>query len=133
MDLNEYRFPETKGSAISIIKSGPKRRTRQGVPFLKGPVPMDWLREAMKLGGTSLSVGIVLWHFQGVRKSMTFKIGIQDLAYYINRSWPAAQRGIKQLEKNGLVTVERAPGKKLVVTIQDPIKSSDASEKQKAD
>ena len=74
--------------------------------FLRGPVPLNWLQRAMDLGPAAISAGIILWYFQGLKKSIRFKIGIQDLAKLINSSRSTAQRGLIMLGKNALIKIE---------------------------
>ena len=98
----------------------PQKRTRVpriNGPFLRGPVPLVWLQEAMMLGIGALSVGITLRHFQGMKNSSTFKVGIQNLANYIGRSRVTCQRALQALEEGGLIFVERNNGRKHIVTI----------------
>ena len=116
MDVDQYRI----SNDLQTNYLPPQKRTRvlriQG-PFLRGPVPLAWLQRAMKLSGAALSVGIILWHFQGLKKSPTFKVGIRDLAKYIGRSRATSQRALQALEEHGLIGVERNNGRKHIVTI----------------
>ena len=79
---------------------------------------MDWLEVAMSLKGAALSVGVILWYFRGVKKSISFKIGIQDIADRIHKSWLTTQRALSTLEEAKLITIEKHPGRKHLVTIQ---------------
>ena len=92
---------------------------RVNPPFIMGPLSLVWFQEAMKLPGAALSVAIILWFYQGLNKSPTFKIGTGDIANYTGHSRDTAQRGLRELERHGLITVERFPGKKHIVTIQE--------------
>jgi hypothetical protein len=56
---------------------GPKT----GKLFLRGPIPMDWLNEAAKLGVSPLWVGCVLWHLAGLKKSSAFLVS----NFHLNR------------------------------------------------
>ena len=85
MDFQNLRLPELHGLSKPLAE-----RTKQSrypkIPFLKGPVPLDWLQKAMELGIGALSVGIVLWYFRGLKKSKVFKVGIGDIADLMTRS-----------------------------------------------
>lgn len=73
----------------------------------------------MSLKGAALSVGLILWYFRGLKKSMTFKVGIQDIAGHIRKSWLTTQRALFALEKAGLIKIERHDGQKHRVTIRE--------------
>ena len=49
-------------------------RHRKGGEFLKGPVPLDWLRRAASLGGKSLAVGLVLWFDAGRKNTRKIRL-----------------------------------------------------------
>lgn len=116
MEFNQYRLPETNQSQYrQPRKQRMVRRVKP--PFLRGPIPLDWLHEAMKLSKAALSAGIILWYFRGLKKTLIFKLGIQDLANRINRSWVTAQRALLALEMKKLIALDRANGRKHVVTI----------------
>ena len=88
-------------------------------PFVRGPIPLDWLQKTMKLGGSATSVGIILWYLRGLKKLTIFKIGTQDIANLIGRSWLTAKRGLKALEQHGLIGIERHDGRKHLVEIRE--------------
>ena len=104
----------------------PKKEPRKKAPhhksgehFLRGPIPMNWLAAASKASGhgSGLGVAIALWYLSGLNQqakkvklssSVLRKMGIERHAVY---------RGLKTLEKAGLVSVERHAGRLPVVTI----------------
>jgi len=96
-------------------RRGSRRSKRRG-RFLRGPIPMDWLEMAMRLPGSALHVGMMLWHFKGLRKSDTFKISLAELTCgVICRD--TVRRGLNNLETARLASVVRQRGRKLKVTI----------------
>ncbi len=116
MDVDQFRIPNDHETNYQ----SPQKRTRArriNGPFLGCPVPLAWLQKAMKLGHAALSIGIILWHFSGMKKTLTFKVGIQDLANYVERSWVTCLRALQALEEQGLIAVERKNGRKHIVTI----------------
>jgi len=84
--------------------------------FLKGPISMPWLEEAGKLSGKALHVAIMLWHLAGMRRALVVDINLSRMVSMgVHRS--SASRGLKALERAGLVTVFRSPGRKPRVTL----------------
>ena len=116
MEFERYKLQESDRANLPILRH---RRAiqRLKVPFIRGPIPLDWLQKAMKLGGAAISVGIVLWYFRGLKKLSVFKIGIQDIANLIGRSWLTAKRGLIALEKGGLISIKRHQGRKHLIEI----------------
>ena len=97
--------------------TGPPRH-RQGEPFLRGPIPWAWVTTAAALPGKSLAVGLVLWREAGCVTRRTVRVTLARLAGPL-LSVDAARRGVRALERVGLVTVEHRPGCGLVVTLND--------------
>ena len=124
MDLEQYRL--SSNIKCRIIRSQQTRLVFYQ-KFLRGPIPLNWLRKAMSLGGTCLSVGIILWYYRGLKKSITFKLGIQDIANLIGRSWLTAQRGLRALERSGLVAIKRHRGRKHLIEIQEVEKETNSN------
>ena len=91
---------------------------RQTKPFLKGPVPMDWLYAAGSLPGQCLHVGILLWHESGMANNRTVPFR-PSKARKFGRHRDTARRAIKHLENAGLIAVHYQPGRCLEITILD--------------
>ena len=85
-------------------------------PFLKGPIPMAWLSEAAKLPGKAINVGIAIWWLAGMAKANTFKLTAKALDQ-LDVSRDAASSGLKRLEAQGLIRVQRSPGQRPTVEI----------------
>ena len=126
MQINMLRLP-------SRLQMVPKRK-RERLPrarkrdwFLKGPIPGDWLKRAAGLKGKAFHVGIFLWLFAGMKRSATVKLSLRWLEEETGINRITAWRGLASLEAAGLVSVERRPGSKPLVTILG------ASESRKAD
>jgi DNA-binding transcriptional ArsR family regulator len=92
-------------------------RHRRGERFLRGPIPLRWLKEAARLPGKALAVALEVWFFAGLRGQAVVSVNLSRLhtAEQIPRS--TASRGLAALEEAGLVAVERKPGRKPQVTI----------------
>jgi hypothetical protein len=85
-------------------------------PFLKGPIPLAWLNEAAKLPGKALNLSIAIWWLAGMAKTKTFKLTGKALDQ-LDISRDAASSGLKRLESQGLIRVQRSPGQRPTVEI----------------
>lgn len=90
------------------------RRQRGTQAFLKGPVCLEWLREASGLGVGAISVGLALWAKVGLEKNDFFKMKVgtsrpievrSDVKKLMRLDAPQVSRGLKALEKAGLIQV----------------------------
>ena len=93
----------------------PKRRTK---PFLKGPVPWDWLKAACKCSGSARSVALALWYQAGRKRSRTVRLSrylLEDVS--LNRM--SANRGLAELEAAGLVDSLKRQGRSTEITLLD--------------
>lgn len=86
--------------------------------FLRGPVPLDWLRRAAGLPGKALAVGLALWFLCGCRKRKTVRLTRRTLDR-LGVARKPGYRGLRALERAGLVAVARQPGRSPVVTIRE--------------
>lgn len=91
----------------------PKRRTR---PFVRGPIDLQWLHRAAVLPGRALHVGLALHYLVGVERSHTVKLRRTVVERFgVNRH--AEYRALRVLEAAGLVSVQRKPGARPIVTL----------------
>lgn len=101
----------------------PERRVPLGLSrssaqrYLKGPVPWPWLQRAMRAPGKAVSVGIALWHLAGMKGSPRFGVTVGRLARETGLAPRTCQRAIRSLEADGLIQVDRPPGRKMQVVI----------------
>ncbi len=117
-DLVSISLPnQSKVDPIRKSKEGPPKH-KPGEKFLKGPVPWNWIAKAAQLPGKAIQVGIVIWFLAGIKNSRTVPLSnkvLRDLEV----SRHSQYRGLKALEKGGLVSVTRHAGRNPVVTILD--------------
>ena len=118
MDLRSLSLPSRPGPS----KRDKAPRHRGGERFLRGPIPWGWLcaAAAASKSGAAVKVALALWHLSGLNRqaktvTLTGKV-LRELG--VERH--AGYRGLEALEAAGLVTVERHPGRRPVVTILEP-------------
>src|SRR5205807_1114008 len=114
-DLSRLRLRGLPSRSPSLPRTKPPRHGR-GEPFLKGPIPWDWVTKAMALPGKALHVGIAIWQRAGIERTGTIRFAMTRLrSMGISRS--SACRGLTALERVGLVKVDRHTGRAPVVTL----------------
>ena len=102
----------------SVANVTPKHKVRQTEPFLRGPVPMSWIKTAHELGGgNGLRLGISLWWVSGMNGSRMFPVNISKLE--AGQSLRSKRRVLKILEDAGLIKRIHEPGKRLKVELLD--------------
>jgi len=85
---------------------------------LYGPIPWAWLLPALRLPGPALQVAMACWLSAGWERSAEFELGLSAWGE-VGLSRSAAGRGLRALERAGLVSVRDRPGQKPIVTVQD--------------
>jgi hypothetical protein len=84
--------------------------------FLRGPIPMQWLSEAARLPGKTISVALALWWLYGMSKRKPFKLR-GDALNLMHVSRDATDDGLARLEQRGLIQVERKTGQRPTISI----------------
>lgn len=86
-------------TALNKPKTTPKR---QPGLFIKGPIPLDWLKKANNLGGSTGLVAAMLWFYAGIACSKTIKLDskIDDVTGLTRQT---RQDILKRLEWHGLI------------------------------
>jgi hypothetical protein len=115
-DIDKYRIP---GKNINPGESKKKREPKKKIigKFIRGPIPLYWMKKALELAPCAIRIGIVLWYISGLRKSETFilsNVMLKDFG--LNRH--TKYQGLKHLEEAGLIEVERRFKKNPKVTIK---------------
>lgn len=120
MDFEDYKLPNSEQLNFNNCRPirAYKKQVQKG-PFIKGPIPVNWLQQAMKYGFAALSVGVFLWYFHGLNKPKTFEVSIKKVADLMGSNWQKARRGLLTLEKAKLITIEKRPGRKHKIKIND--------------
>ena len=95
----------------------------QTAPFLKGPIPLDWLAIAAALPGKTLHVALALRWLDGLGKGAPIRFTSKaHKTFSLDRG--TATSALARLETAGLVCVLRQPGRCPVVTLLTAPKSS---------
>jgi hypothetical protein len=84
---------------VSILKP-----TKQPGLFIKGPVPLDWIKRANNIGGSVGLVATMLWFYVGLTGSKTIKLD-SKLDDITGLSRQTRQSILKKLERHGLIKV----------------------------
>jgi hypothetical protein len=109
---------EKQELTLASFKRALQESYRKGkpIPYIKGPIPHDWISRCSKLGAKCLNVGMALWWVQGMTNNPTVALTSQ-----VRREWAvgrsSASYALKLMEKAELVEVERHPGRAPRVTI----------------
>jgi hypothetical protein len=121
--LSNERIPE-KLTEASLQRRLSQKRSKSK-RFLRGPIPLPWLQSAAKLPGKALVVALAIWYIDGFGQddrslcpSLLAQFGVERRAGY---------RGLKALERAGLVTVDRAVGRCPRVTIVRKVSTTEAA------
>ena len=102
----------------------PSTQTRQRSNrnlFVKGPIPVHWLRlvhERCSRSASAWAVAIALWHVVGFEHGRTERLRLSTLLcsrFGMNRF--TKSRGLAALEQAQLVSVDRRLGRATVVTL----------------
>jgi DNA-binding transcriptional ArsR family regulator len=104
-------------SLLSPRRHRPLAVRRHG-RFLRGPISMTWLETAAKLPGRALHVALAIQHQAALERSSSVALSNKHCsALGVDRD--AKRLGLAVLEANGLVIVDRKPGRNPLVTIVD--------------
>src|SRR5262245_51600019 len=111
IDLESLRL---NGSPLT--SRPPPKAHVQEQRFVKGPIPLSWLQQAIALPGKALHVGCIVWYLSGLNRSHPV-IFSPAVAAQFGLSRGAARRGLLCLEKAELVSVQRQSPKSPRVTL----------------
>lgn len=88
----------------------------KGELFLKGPIPLSWIKTVAGLPGKSLNVALAIRWLSDMKFGQTVKISKKAMEYF-GFSNDACGEALKRLELAGVIEVERLPGQKPNVKI----------------
>ena len=117
-DLEAYRYsgPDVVKIGNAIANKEPKPETQ--TLFIKGPLPLDWLSKASKIPRrNAILVGLMLFHLAGLRKCKHGLVLSAKRCEVFGLGRKAVQRGLRDLERIGLIRMVRAKGRAPLVDI----------------
>ena len=97
-----------KNYSQSLLKR--KQGGELDFPFIRGPIPIDWLKRAMEVN--ALAAGLALWYTAGLCSSRDFKLQptrFRELGISVHRS--TRMRQLNRLEAAELIR-QRKDGQK---------------------
>jgi hypothetical protein len=99
-----------------------------GDPFILGPLRWSYWSTVSRLGANPLRFAMAVQYWRGFRRGRGItkgvRIGLADMGA-LGLNPRSARLALRSLEAAGLVIVERAPGRKTVVTLLDHQMSGD--------
>jgi hypothetical protein len=117
------RFDLNANPDLKAKLTGPLRDTRKGIPrskprewFFHSRIPGSWLAAVIRLRPGTLRVALAIWHHASLSKSATVSLSAKSLALF---SITHVERGIADLEKAGLISVNRQRGRRPQITIRE--------------
>jgi len=102
----------TRSATVRIELPKPNR----GEKFIRGPIPLEWLKSAIPISRKSINVALALWYLAGFKRSNPVKLTAHTLAAFDVTS-KAARSILHRFELAGLVEVDRKRGRSPIVTI----------------
>ena len=111
-DLEKINMKSNKG----LVNGTKNHRFAPGEKFLRGPIPLVWLSQAASLPGHAINVALALWFLKGLTKSNTVRLG-RTVSKYFCIERQAGYRGLRALERAGLVICKRSSGSRPIITI----------------
>jgi hypothetical protein len=117
LDVNDFSLTDQEAEGLRQTNAHSWAVKRPSEPYFLGPVPIRWLEQAGQLPGKALHVGLFLWHKSRLSKRQSVKISLGRMGFGVSEQ--AARRGLRALEKAGLIAVQRQPGCALQVNLPD--------------
>lgn len=86
------------------------------VPFIKGPISLEWMGQAARLPGKTLHVALALQYMAGLTNSLTVKLTAKTLGVF-GVARDAKGDAIARLRNAGLISVDQSPGRAPSITL----------------
>ncbi len=109
--------PQRKKQKTDKSRPIPKHEPRG--KFVRGPVPCDWLKAALALGGKAGNLAWALWWLAGIEGRNPVRLTVRVLQEF-KIAPNTARRLLVEFERAGLVEVDRKRGRGPDVTLSEP-------------
>ncbi len=110
-------IPSVADSPVTVKKVNPKPAAWRGKPYLRGPIPLAWIRAASRKSRGCLLVGLGLWHLRSLNKNTSFPATMRQIAGLVGVSHRTVQRGVTELCALGLLKIEWKAGSRHTYTL----------------
>ena len=112
-DLEVFRYSQNAlGNVANSGMQKTKRNTATVGAFIRGPIPLDWLTRASRIPRrNAVLVGLALFYLAGLRSDRTGLVFCAERCKEFGLGRKAVQRGLADLESNGLIRVVRGSGR----------------------
>lgn len=110
-------LPIVADSPVAVKKVNPKTAPWSGKPYLRGPIPLAWIRAASRKSRGCLLVGLGLWHLRSLNKNTSFPATMRQIGGVFGVSHRTVQRGVAELCALGLIKIEWKAGSRHTYTL----------------
>jgi len=108
--LRSFHWTDSRTSTRAILCRGLHR------PFVRGPIPLKWMRATYPLGGKATCLALEIWFLVGVTRNTTVQLNLSSMKKH-EMSRSAASRALGRLRRAGLIEVQFRPGARSTVTV----------------
>jgi hypothetical protein len=116
---NKPRQKSGKSGKSKVKVNRDLPRNEPGEAFIKGPIPMEWIKAASRCGYRAEAVALLVWYAAGVQRANPCKLTPKVLAE-LHVHPRTAKRILERFVDAGLTTVEFHRGRSPLVTITSP-------------
>lgn len=109
--------PKGKPTKPKADRSFDLPRHRDGERFIRGPIPLEWMKLASKCGNRAEAVAVLLWYAAGFQRSNPVKLSTKILTE-LGVHPRTAKRVLIRMEVLGLTKNEFKRGRSPVVLIK---------------
>jgi hypothetical protein len=114
-DLETFRWEHEDRLEQVVPKPRKKLRSK---PFLKGPIPWDWIeRVAISKNRSTVLVALVIWYQAGRQRTHTEIVLCAKQTENLLLGRKGFQRGLEDLAHLGLIRTQVSPGRCVRVEI----------------
>lgn len=113
--IEQQKNDSRKSKRTAVVESALPKPAK-GEKFIRGPLPLDWIQQAIPCGRKALNVCLAIWHLAGFKQQSPIKLSPATLAEF-GVSSQTARKILVRLESAGLVAVDRKSGRSPIVKI----------------